>query len=253
MIGRIWACVVLLTLAAAETHADCWTVGDGECAYLSGQVVDERDNSPLTDVRVYLLWPHPGGTTFDVASLRYSDAEGRFRFAVPPGSWGLQFTPEYPAYDWEAYDNTKRGAEMTQFVFAGGEEVDLGAIPLGPPDFQILGAAVQVSAGRPEVEVELNAQLANNTSESAELSVWVVLEEESCTEPCAPALYGSFVEPLAPVRVETSAGAATPFTLQFSLPLRVLRGRQYLATVYAGISRWDALAYSPERLEVRVP
>lgn len=119
------------------------------------------------------------------------------------------------------------------------------------PDFQIFGASLATRRNPNGTAAKLSAGLANHTGKSATLTVWLVLEEDTsnCQEPCGPGVAG-LMEPVEPLTLEVPAGSTQPFDVNFTLPAAIARNHRYLATLYAGFSRWDALAASAERLSI---
>lgn len=233
---------LLLCIPFSQATA-CLPDGD-VLSHIRGQVIDERTHQPVKGASVELV------LGFGTVCSILTDADGRFHLVMPPGIWTFAVYPAYPAYEWEAYDNTRSAEEVTTFNFAGGEDVDVGTVAVGPPAFELFGTSM-TTAGQ---IVRLSTEVVNNTAEAAELVVWAMLfpGKKACKEPCGPGAFGILEPEITPSTIEAPPGS-THLDLEFSLPKRLPPDARYRVTLYAARHKWDALTHSAEVLELRPP
>lgn len=240
-------------------------------ATISGDIVDGQSGKPLDyfGIEAKLLEISGGGAYTVVDTVRPLPSKHFVFRDVAPGQYAVEFVPASPqTYQWEIYDDAQRPAGLAPVtVDTKRDEISLGTIAIAPPPVQIVDPAISPNQGRPYAGVitsadggtmELSGTLLNHGNLPQSLVVWAVATESPLAVPAGDGnnlavfypVFGKAEIAVGERPIEAKPGQ-TPFRLTVNIPpfsAANIPYAQYAVALFAGKTRWDALAGSTEPL-----
>ena len=241
--------LIVLLLACLNCWCPLWA------ATIGGEVIDEQSGKGLdsTDIEVRLL-VSDGGRAWSVAQTTHPFPVRRFAFHnVSPGTYAVEFVPgAFNSYQWELYAGADSVADLTPIqITKAQDEIDLGVIALGPPPFELTDLVISPNEGRDYGghvstaggPMEVSGVLVNRSGAARPLVLWLTAAETNPAGfyPAGRSTWGTMEIEGSRWRIVARVGE-TPFRMRFDVPPLPVANKEYTVAVFAGTSRWEAVA-----------